>query len=295
MGQTIDSALSQSFTDREIVVVDDGSTDNTLEILANYGSQIRVIPQSNQGPEAARNRAAEEARGEYLVFLDHDDVLLPFALNIYDEVARKTLSPPMIVGKMRWFKDDINEVMPKQSNSVMATTYRDFLAKSVSVSISYSVLVIQRVLFEQVGGVRKGSSPADDYDLMLRAGIHGPCVIIQSPVNVGYRTHDGNHHKNLERTIKAITRLVEEQRKGTYYGGRWWDRSAYIGGAAWTFLQEAKKAKRRDLTRELLTDCGVPLVVGAIRKLVLKGLRRGTTQRFELAGVERIALSSGND
>src|SRR5277367_6182950 len=74
IGATIDSVLSQSFADYELIVIDDGSTDKTRDVLEGYGTRIKVIYQANQGPEAARSQGSAVARGEYLVLLDHDDL-----------------------------------------------------------------------------------------------------------------------------------------------------------------------------------------------------------------------------
>jgi glycosyltransferase involved in cell wall biosynthesis len=76
--KTIDSALAQTFTDLEVIVVDDGSSDGTGEMLAaRYGERIRYVAQRNQGASVARNRGIEEARGEWIAFLDSDDVWEP--------------------------------------------------------------------------------------------------------------------------------------------------------------------------------------------------------------------------
>src|ERR1700719_3200910 len=96
--QAVDSVLSQSFTDYELLAVDDGSTDSSAEILTSYGDKIRLLKQANQGPEAARNKAAALARGEYLVFLDSDDFFFPFALETFDKVIRYFNKPPLVLG-----------------------------------------------------------------------------------------------------------------------------------------------------------------------------------------------------
>src|ERR1700733_5357754 len=103
--QAIDSVLAQSFTDYEIFVIDDGSTDHTPELLRSYGNRIRVLRQQNQGPEAARNRPAAQASGEYLAFLDSDDLLLPCALEVYDRIIRTLDAPPLVIGSMIYFAD----------------------------------------------------------------------------------------------------------------------------------------------------------------------------------------------
>src|SRR2546430_6174963 len=79
--EAIQSALAQTYSHREIFIVDDGSTDNTAEITAGFGG-VRYICQENSGVSTARNKALKESRGEYLVFLDADDRLLPEALVI---------------------------------------------------------------------------------------------------------------------------------------------------------------------------------------------------------------------
>ncbi len=74
---TIDSVLAQTLKDFEIICVDDGSTDATLAIIKEYGDCVRLIEQANSGPAAARNNGARNSSGEYLAFLDADDIWKP--------------------------------------------------------------------------------------------------------------------------------------------------------------------------------------------------------------------------
>jgi glycosyltransferase involved in cell wall biosynthesis len=74
---TLDSVLAQTFRDFEIICIDDGSTDQTCAIIEGYGSQVRLVQQANSGPAAARNNGARHSSGEYLAFLDADDVWMP--------------------------------------------------------------------------------------------------------------------------------------------------------------------------------------------------------------------------
>ncbi|MBN2396109.1 MAG: glycosyltransferase [Candidatus Atribacteria bacterium] len=80
--EAIDSVLEQTFQDYEIIVIDDGSTDETEVVISRYGSNIVYIKQENLGPSAARNRGLNIAIGEYIVFLDADDILLPAKLEM---------------------------------------------------------------------------------------------------------------------------------------------------------------------------------------------------------------------
>src|SRR5665213_2273603 len=103
--QAIDSVLAQTFTSYELIVVDDGSTDGTPELLKSYGNRIQLIRQQNRGPEVARNTGAAVAQGEYVALLDDDDFLSPTALDTYDRVIRTFDSPPVIIGAAAFYRD----------------------------------------------------------------------------------------------------------------------------------------------------------------------------------------------
>lgn len=89
IGETLDSVMRQTYPHREIIVVDDGSTDDTYERLAPYRSSIRYIRQENAGVGAARNAGLRAASGDYIAFLDADDLWLPEKLEIQLEVAKR--------------------------------------------------------------------------------------------------------------------------------------------------------------------------------------------------------------
>src|SRR5579862_1320744 len=82
IGRALASVFAQTFTDYEIVVVNDGSTDDTASVLAGYGDRIRTILLSNSGPSAARNAGVSASSGEYLAFLDDDDEWMPRKLEL---------------------------------------------------------------------------------------------------------------------------------------------------------------------------------------------------------------------
>src|SRR5689334_15899136 len=107
IADAVDSTLAQTHRDREIIVVDDGSTDGSREILQRYSNSIRLaLFRSNRGAIEARNHGASLARGEYLVFLDGDDLLTPWALKVYERIVAER-SPKIIFGKAKWFKGEL--------------------------------------------------------------------------------------------------------------------------------------------------------------------------------------------
>ena len=88
--KAVDSVLTQTYRDQEIIVVDDGSTDNTREIIeARYKDKVRYFYQENRGAPAARNFGLRKAEGEFVTFLDADDWLMPNSLAVYEEVVVK--------------------------------------------------------------------------------------------------------------------------------------------------------------------------------------------------------------
>src|SRR5436190_9018266 len=91
LGAAIDSALQQTHAPLEVIVVDDGSTDDTPRLLDGYGDRIRVIRQKNSGVAAARNAGVREARGELIAFLDSDDLWKPRKLEL--QIARFEADP----------------------------------------------------------------------------------------------------------------------------------------------------------------------------------------------------------
>jgi len=105
LDEAIESVLTQTYPNREIIVVDDGSTDNTAEVAGRY-SAVRHIYQENAGPSAARNTGVTKSRGEYLVFLDADDRLLPEALEIGVDCLRQHPECAFVSGHCRLIVTD---------------------------------------------------------------------------------------------------------------------------------------------------------------------------------------------
>ncbi len=269
--QAIDSVLSQDFADYELIVIDDGSADGTPQLLQSYGSRIKALHQTNQGPEAARKAGALEATGEYLVFLDSDDLLFPNALRTYDTVIRASGSPAVILGAMTNFRQRLDiQGHVGQPKEIKVLTYRDFLSKDVGIGISNSKIVIRKSVFTQTERLPRNTAkayPFDDYDLMLRAGTCGPCVIVIQPITVAYRTHETNTVGNIENMIPGLLSLIHSERRGNYPGGknRLFDRYARIGGPAYEWFRKGLKSHRPWLACKLLASSW-PMVAAAVAK-----------------------------
>jgi glycosyltransferase involved in cell wall biosynthesis len=280
--QAVDSVLSQAFTDHELLVVDDGSTDGSAEVLESYGNRIRLIRQPNQGPEVARNRALALARGEYIVGLDSDDFLFPFALATYDRIIRSCDSPPVVIASLVYYQD--GESIPAQlqaASPVEILRYRDYLSKEVPIPVSNSQMIIRKSVVDEVGGFRKSTPQTfhnDDLNMMLMVGTRGPCIVIQKPYTVGYRQHEGNSIRNVKGIADGLLLLARAERRGQYPGGRKRrsDRYALIGGrsSSWA-LRYCWRARQRKLALRLLAGTA-PMVVAALWKRLVRYMRKPT-------------------
>lgn len=282
--QAIDSVLAQTFTDYELIAVDDGSTDGSVEMLeeaaAAYPDRIRVIRQPNQGPEVARNTAAAAAHGEYLAFLDSDDFFFPSTLATYDRIIRHFDSPPIIVGSWAYYPDGQPlPPAPPECTPVEVVIYKDYLAKMEPVLCVQTMLAIRKSAYDAVGGHRQSTSQTwygDTFDLLLKLGMYSPCIFIRGPQTFAYRVHAGNSLKQIASHAGGIMSLARLERQGMYPGGkkRLWDRYALIGGVAstWAWVYCWRNGYRLLALRLCFNTA--PMVFAAVCKKVLRFFRK---------------------
>ncbi|MGD0695514.1 MAG: glycosyltransferase family 2 protein [Terriglobia bacterium] len=228
----VDSALVQRTAEKEIIVVDDASTEGTLQILRQYGDAIRLVPlETNQGACVARNCGAAVAAGEYLVFLDGDDALVPWALDVYERIVQAK-KPKMILGSRWWFKGMLPVLQPGDAPDEMRIVeYEDILRRDWPFG-EPSAKVIDRHAFLAVQGWSPDTWPAEHTDLLLRLCISGPTILIFTPRTIFYRMHSRNNSANIADCIPALLKTIENERSGEYAGGkaRCFERQALIGG-----------------------------------------------------------------
>jgi glycosyltransferase involved in cell wall biosynthesis len=273
IAQAVESVLKQSFQSYELFVVDDGSTDKTVAIVQSYGLRVNVLRQANQGPEVARNRAAAAAQGEYLVFLDSDDLLLPNALATYDRIIREFDAPPVIVGAMADFKDGRPPTSVEEpAAAVKVIKFRDYLSKDVKLALSSSRIVLKRSVFEEVGGLRNTTAKTfhlDSLNLILKIGTYGPCMVVRAPHTVGYRHHANNTIRNIKPIIDGILTVAAAECRGDYRGdkNRQLDRRAAIGAVAlsWAFSLAPRRGNFRQPIR-LITGMAPMMTAALYRK-----------------------------
>lgn len=264
--QAVASALAQTCDDKEIIVVDDGSTDRSRGLLEQYGRTIRFEPlKRNRGPAGARNAGALLAGGEFLVFLDGDDLLLPWALDVYGRII-ELKSPKLILSRMLWFEGASFSVeIDPPPDEITVVDYGSFMAKDRPYRASASALVIDRVAFNDVRGWTKNIFPMDDHDLLIKLGYAGRTVQILSPPTTGYRVHASNTVHQIDGMIANLYKLIEREKLHVYprTGALGLHTLGIIGGLVLFALKRAIR-KKRYLEALKLSAAGWAMILAAV-------------------------------
>jgi glycosyltransferase involved in cell wall biosynthesis len=206
VAETVESVLTQTHSEYEIIVVDDGSTDDTRTRLTPYIDRIQYIYQANRGLSGARNTGFAASKGEYVLFLDSDDLLHSDALERLSHVLDESPDDGLVYCAWQQInandKSIMGEVHPRQSGQVLkALLLREFFFFGSSALIRCSVL-------ERVGAFDESLSWGDDADMWLRIGLAGWSFgYIDEPV-LQYRVH------NASMTASVSLRQIEGWQAG---------------------------------------------------------------------------------
>lgn len=165
MGEAIESVIAQSHP-AEIVVVDDGSLDNTAEVATCY-PQVCYIRQENKGLAEARNSGFRAATGDYVVFLDADDRLTPNAIEAHLRCFAEHPDAQLVVGDIDHIAED-GSYLGSPRWPMLKTNFYEELLKVNHVANMIAVMV-RREVITSIGGFERSCSPAEDYRLLLRA------------------------------------------------------------------------------------------------------------------------------
>jgi len=207
--EAIDSVLAQDYTEFELIVVDDGSTDHTSDVLDSYRNDIKVLSQKNKGVSAARNRGIAEASGKFIAFLDSDDLWLSQKLSVQIEFFNQTPDALICQTEEVWVRNGLRVNPRKRHKKPSGMIFKPSLELCL---VSPSAVMIQRNLIERVGEFDENLPACEDYDLWLRISCRFPVHLIDAPLIIKRGGHDDqlSSRAGLDKfRIKAIEKIIK--------------------------------------------------------------------------------------
>jgi glycosyltransferase involved in cell wall biosynthesis len=207
--EAIDSVLEQDFIDFELIVVDDGSTDDTADILKTFGRDINVIRQSNQGVSAARNRGIAASSGQLIAFLDSDDLWLSHKLAVQVEFFTSQPDAMICQTQEQWVRNGVRVNLQKRHHKFSGMIFERSLELCL---VSPSAVMIKKRLLEEVGRFDERLPACEDYDLWLRISCRYPVYLIDTPLII----KRGGHADQLSKAagldkfrIQSLKKILE--------------------------------------------------------------------------------------
>lgn len=217
IAETLESILAQTYENLEVIVVDDGSTDNTAEIVKSYTSGITYIHQENSGSCAApRNNGLQHAKGEFVTFFDADDIMLP------DKIAHQVndlLDHPeavICISNYRNFTQTQHSAdhfsncpaLADYLNEVKGTTFTLTSLACRSILIDENFTIASSPLFrtqtvKSLGGFKQSLRACEDFHLIYRVAMEGD-VVVNATVGFERRLHDLNMSSDNERMLRNL-------------------------------------------------------------------------------------------
>jgi len=225
LAAALDSVCRQTFQDYEVIIVDDGSTDDTADVLAReaakdrWQGRLRLLHQANAGQGAARNLAIDHAAGEYCTFLDSDDLLFPWSFEVVARTIHEHGRPPLIFGKEFTF-ETLEEYAAVPTEALKAVSWPDLytFVKTNRLGGPGAVTAKTRVLRE-AGKFLVDRVVGEDIDLLYRLGTLSPMVHIAAPATTGYRIHAAQFTVDTEKWYLGASSLIRRCKAGIFPGG----------------------------------------------------------------------------
>ncbi|MBF0503854.1 MAG: glycosyltransferase [Candidatus Omnitrophica bacterium] len=202
--QAIESVLSQTFLDYEIIVIDDGSTDNTQEILKKYKNEIKSIRHENQGISKTRNSAINQSCGEYLAFLDSDDYWTSEKLAQQVKVLDSHPNVGIVYARMPIINEKGEKIGMKPAG-VSGKNFKELL--EVWGDLPTSSIMVRRDCFTKAGLFDVSLDTMEDIDMWIRIAQFYDLYEIENKVLAYYRRHDEQITKNKAKVYGGLVKI----------------------------------------------------------------------------------------
>lgn len=206
VAEAIDSVVHQTYKNYEIIVVDDGSTDQTHQVLQPYFDRIRYFYQNNQGVAVARNQGIEAAQGELIAFLDQDDWFLPDHLALQVQCFEE--KPELGLVSSGWATVDCNGNRLAHVEPWQGLPQLNVEAWVVWKPVFPGALMVRRSWLTQAGGFNSQFQQTSDVDLILRLALMGCPSDWVKQATVCYRQHDANTSRNVIQQVEELEAVL---------------------------------------------------------------------------------------
>jgi glycosyltransferase involved in cell wall biosynthesis len=248
LGEAINSALSNKHVECEILVIDDGSTDNTADVARSYGSQIRYIYQKNQGVCAARNNGIREARAELIVFLDADDVLERDMVK-HSLAALERLGDSFALVAHTMGKIGISG-LPAPSHSPSTTQDMEISLLDLLIMNRFpTAVLVRKQVFSEIGYFDTDLVVSEDRDMWIRIA-HRYKIWRLGTVLSANRRHDSNCSSNVDMESKCIAKVHRKALKEGYLVGL--NKIYWLKIKSFYFVQFAMMLGKKSPARSLI-------------------------------------------
>lgn len=295
IADAVNSALAQSFASREVIVIDDASTDGSYELLGVFGDEIRLVRlDQNQGMTEARNAGSAVATGDYLVFLDGDDMLKPWALTIYDRIVR-TYDPKLILANLTWFQGQ--PPRPLQVDvpaEIRLVRYEDLVDKDRTFRSCGSAIIADAKTFALVGGFTKSVKWMPEQDLLAKLAYHGRAIQVLDPCTVYYRVHTSNTIHDVPKMIQGCHQLLAaaQSRGAPESRSDRLRRYPLIGGPAFYGVKRAYSAGLYMEASKLLIRAWPSVTAAAVARLSVNLFGHRPTETISVSAYPPAAVPS---
>ena len=212
IGEALQSVFDQTFKDYEIIVVDDGSTDSTKQVIDRYGNKIRYVFQQQGGQAKARNRGIRDSLGRFIAFLDADDVWLPLKLEKQVCMFHRCSELAMVFTENSIFNESgvCRTSLGKGEKLMKGDVAKNIFLHS---GVLTSTVMVRSEVFDKIGLFEEELRLAEDDNMWIRIAANSEVALINEPL-VGYRIHPDeitSDRMRLMKSIKANIRLLRQK------------------------------------------------------------------------------------